>query len=93
MGTHPEGTGTGLAPPSRALVPSPLSAPSPGRMQTGWLLVSFPTASFLCVRSFGTYLLPHPKDPHPCARAAALTHLHQAPLKKRRKRRREPTKA
>lgn len=57
---HPQGTGTGLALPSRALVPHP---PSPGRMQRGWLLVSFPNLSFLCFRSFGTYLVPPPRDP------------------------------
>lgn len=50
--------GTGLALVSPALVPHP---PSLGRTQRGWLLVSFP--DFLCFRSFGTYLVPLPRDP------------------------------
>lgn len=57
LGMPPRGTGLALV--SQALVPHP---PSLGRMQRGWLLVSFPNLPFLCFRSFGTCLVPSP-DP------------------------------
>lgn len=64
--------GTGLALVSHALEPHP---PSLGTVLRGWLLVSFPNLSFLCFRSFGTYLVPPPRD-------AGGGFDHQAPLRR-----------
>lgn len=59
---------------SRALAPYP---PSLGTMQRGWLFVSFPNLYLLCFSSFGTYLVPPPRDP-----TSGFDHPDQAPLRR-----------